>query len=142
MIYDVAVHPGSGGSRKCWPVSSFAAVIRLLRRLDRRVLLLGGPADHERIEILQQEQSTPTMLLDAPLLEVARHLCQCGCYLGNDSGITHLAALLGVPTIAMFRASDPAVWHPVGPSVMVLYAPRWEEITVDQVVKTVLSRIM
>lgn len=169
FLYDVAIHPGSGGAHKCWPVASFAAVIQRLRQLDRRMLLLGGPADHERIDALRHErndsaspainreatnsainrprcgrdQSAPTeLLLDAPLLEVARHLCQCRCYLGNDAGITHLAALLGVPTIALFSASDPAIWHPVGPSVTVIYAPRWEEITVEQVVAKILSRIM
>jgi len=150
--YDVAIHPGSGGARKCWPVSSFAAVIQRLCERDCRVLLLGGPADHERIDAMRRGRdksagainraSTPAMLLDAPLLEVARYLCQCRCYLGNDSGITHLAALLGVPTIALFSASDPAVWHPVGPSVTVMHAPRWEEITVERVVENVLSHIM
>ena len=145
-LYDIAIHPGSGGARKCWPISAFAAVIQRLCQLDRRVLLLGGPVDHERIDALRhmddQSAPLPEILLDAPLLEVARRLCQCRCYLGNDAGITHLASLLGVPTIALFGASDPAIWHPVGPSVTVIYAPRWEEITVEQVVETILSHIM
>jgi heptosyltransferase III len=136
-LYDLAIHPGSGGARKCWPVSSFMAVMQRLRQSGCRVLLLGGPADHERIDELRQKCQPPDILLDAPLLEVARYLRQCRRYLGNDSGITHLAALLGIPTIALFSASDPAVWHPVGPSVTILYAPRWEEITVDQVVENV-----
>ncbi|MGB8343957.1 MAG: glycosyltransferase family 9 protein [Ktedonobacteraceae bacterium] len=142
-LYDVAIHPGSGGARKCWPVSSFAAVIQRLRERACRVLLLGGPADHERIDALRHMLTcTPAMLLDAPLLEVARYLCRCRSYLGNDAGITHLAALLGVPTTALFSASDPAVWHPVGPSVTIIHAPRWEEITVEQVVENVLSSLM
>lgn len=145
-LYDIAIHPGSGGARKCWPISAFAAVIQRLCQLDRRVLLLGGPVDHERIDALRhmddQSAPLPEILLDAPLLEVARRLCQCRCYLGNDAGITHLASLLGVPTIALFGASDPAIWHPVGPSVTVIYAPRWDEITVEQVVETILSHIM
>jgi heptosyltransferase-3 len=136
-LYDLAIHPGSGGARKCWPVSSFMAVMQRLRQSGCRVLLLGGPADHARIDELRQKCQPPEILLDAPLIEVARYLRQCQCYLGNDSGITHLAALLGIPTIALFSASDPIVWHPVGPSVTVLYAPRWEEITVDQVVENV-----
>jgi len=139
IIYDLAVHPGSGGARKCWPASSFAAVIQRLCERERHVLLLGGPADHERIDAIRRALTcAPAILLAAPLLEVARALRQCRSYLGNDSGVTHLAAMLGVPTIALFSASDPAVWHPMGPSVEVLYAPRWEQMTIDRVLARVI----
>jgi ADP-heptose:LPS heptosyltransferase len=62
-------------------------------------------------------------------------LC-CKCYLGNDSGITHLAALLGVPTLALFGASDPAVWHPVGKAVKVIAARSLEDISIYTVIET------
>ncbi len=77
------------------------------------------------------------MLTNAPLLEVARQLQQCRCYLGNDSGITHLAAMLGVPTVAIFGPSDPAVWRPVGPSVEVIQERALEDVSVDVVMEAV-----
>ena len=76
-----------------------------------------------------------TTLLDAPLLEVAWHLQHCDAYLGNDSGITHLAVLLGVPTVALFGPSDPVVWQPQGRAVSVLYEPTLEDIQVERVLR-------
>ncbi len=43
-----------------------------------------------------------------------------GCYLGNDSGVTHLAAALGIPTVAIFGLTDPHLWGPVGQHVRVI----------------------
>jgi ADP-heptose:LPS heptosyltransferase len=78
------------------------------------------------------------LLLDAPLLEVAQQLQQCKCYLGNDSGITHLAAMLGIPTIALFGPTDPAIWQPPGPSVEVIYNPVLEQLPVEMVLEKLL----
>lgn len=139
----VAIHPGSGGEQKCWPISSFAAVIKRLWQQNHPVLLLEGPADTERLRGLLQLLSSPPMsemlkiLTNAPLLEVARHIRQCKLYLGNDSGITHLAAMLGVPTVAIFGPSDPAVWRPVGPSIKVLYEHALEDVPVDVVMEAI-----
>jgi len=140
----VAIHPGSGAAEKCWPTSCFAEVIRRLWEQDHHVLLLSGPADIERIDdLLQQLSFSPThemltLLTNAPLLEVAQHLQQCSCYLGNDSGITHLAAMLGVPTVAIFGPTDPKIWRPVGPFVKVQYEPRLEDVSKDAVLEAFL----
>src|SRR5260370_14658811 len=97
----VAIHPGSGGPQKCWPVIHFAAVIVRLRHQNRPFLLLAGLAATLRLRDLYTLSETPLTpvtfktLTNAPLLEVARHLQPCRCYLGNDSGITHLPAMLG-----------------------------------------------
>jgi hypothetical protein len=143
----VAIHPGSGGTQKCWPASSFAAVIEQLWQSNYAVLLLAGPADHERIEEIQCSLPPPpqtdmlNVLIDAPLVTVAEHIQRCKCYLGNDSGITHLAAMLSVPTIALFGPSDPAIWHPVGPDVEVIYEPVLEKLSVNMVIERVLRRL-
>jgi len=106
---------------------------------NRPVLLLAGPADAERLRDLMSLLAAPPrlemlrLLISAPLLEVAQHLQQCRCYLGNDSGITHLAAMLGVPTVAIFGPSDPAVWRPVGPCVKVIHQDVLEHVPVDAV---------
>ncbi len=79
-----------------------------------------------------------TILENLPLLEVARHLLLCGHYLGNDSGITHLAAMLGIPTVALFGPSDPGVWHPVGRYVEVIHNPDLAHLSVHTVIEKFL----
>jgi ADP-heptose:LPS heptosyltransferase len=143
----VAIHPGSGGAQKCWPISSFAAIIKYLWQQSYPVLLLAGPADHKRVAELHKLLPSPPQaymlhrLIDAPLLEVAQYLQQCRCYLGNDSGITHLAAMLGIPTIALFGPSDPAVWRPPGPSVDVIYKPMLAQLPVEIVIECLHQRL-
>ena len=137
----VAIHPGSGAVEKCWPTSRFAEVIKRLWEQNHPVLLLAGPADTERVNDVLKQLSLPPkpemfkMLTHAPLLEVAQRLLQCRCYLGNDSGITHLAAMLGVPTVAIFGPTDPAIWRPVGPFVKVLQGHTLEDVTVDATIE-------
>jgi len=147
----IAIHPGSGGAQKCWPTRRFATVIKWLWSLNglrgdsHSVLLLAGSADQERLhDILDSIGHPPKpdmlkVLVHAPLLEVAQQLQQCRCYLGNDSGITHLAAMLGVPTVALFGPSDPATWHPVGPSVRVIRAQVLEHLGSDVVIEALES---
>jgi ADP-heptose:LPS heptosyltransferase len=101
--------------------------------------VLIGPADANQLDYLQRHLLAPapellTLLVNAPLLEVAQRLQQCRCYLGNDSGVTHLAALLGVPTVALFGPSDPAIWRPVGRTVSLLYEPDLATLPVEAVV--------
>ena len=74
-----------------------------------------------------------TILEDAPLLDVAQHLRQCQRYLGNDSGITHLAAMLGIPTVAIFGPSDPLIWRPVGPDVEVIEVAELAQLPVEMI---------
>jgi heptosyltransferase III len=124
----IAIHPGSGGASKCWPVSNFAAVITALWRREIPVLLLAGPADESRLAELQKLLPMPPdpsllhNLINASLLEIAQRLSTCRGYLGNDAGITHLAALLGVPTLALFGPSDPVIWSPQGSAVRILHS--------------------
>ena len=140
----VAIHPGSGAVEKCWPISRFADVIQRLWKQNHPVLLLSGPADAERMDDLLQYLSLPPapemckMLTYAPLLEVAQHLQQCRCYLGNDSGITHLAAMLGVPTVAIFGPTDAKIWRPVGPFVKVIQRYSLGDVTVDEVLVAII----
>ena len=137
----VAIHPGSGAVEKCWPISRFAEVIKRLWELNYPVLLLAGPADSGRVDDVLKLLSLPPkpemfkMLTHAPLLEVAQRLLQCSCYLGNDSGITHLAAMLGVPTVAIFGPTDPVIWRPVGPFVKVQQGHTLEDVTVDATIE-------
>jgi heptosyltransferase III len=144
----VALHPGSGGARKCWPVEGFAEMIcHLWQQYRAAVLVLAGPAEQERLAQLRSllnaypQSGQCAYLVDAPLLTIAQHLQQCQCYIGNDSGLTHLAGMLGLPTLALFGPSDPLIWHPPGPAVTVLHEQALEQLGVETVITKLAALI-
>lgn len=109
----IAIHPYSGSPKKNWP--HFA---ELAERLPLPVRFCVGP-----------EQSWPGAIHYENLDDVAKWLATANLYIGNDSGITHLAAAVGVPVIAIFQASDPAVWAPRGRALAIsLSNPTLEDI--------------
>lgn len=138
--HPLAIHPGSGGVGKCWPIARFAALITQIWQRHIPVLLLAGPAEETLLAELRHLLPLPPApslyreLINAPLLEVAQHLLSCRGYLGNDTGITHLAALLGVPTLALFGPSDPAIWQPPGPIVRILHTSELGNLSADVVI--------
>jgi heptosyltransferase III len=62
------------------------------------------------------------------LFDLARWLAGAALYIGNDSGITHLAAAVGIPVIALFGPTSPDIWAPRGPNVTVLREPTPQEV--------------
>jgi len=133
-VRPLAVHPGSGGKRKCWPARRFA---ELVVRLQAPALVVEGPADSEVCRAFAEALPTSVPLAratDVPLSRLAALLIESRGYIGNDSGVSHLAAALGVPTVAIFGPTDPAVWAPRGPDVSLVTArgdASWP--TVDEV---------
>ncbi len=121
----VVIHPGSGAPRKCWHLSNFIAVAESLRRKDFEVLFLLGPAETERLthpdreSMLRVGRCANTL----PLGAVVALLSCAHAYIGNDSGITHLAAGLGLRTMAVFGPTNPTVYRPIGPRVQVFSWP-------------------
>ncbi len=123
----IAIHPGSGGSAKCWPASRFASLAKAARERWRLTpVLLFGPADASAGVALQTafagEPPVPA-LVDRPLREVLALLSLATAYVGNDSGVTHLAAR-AAPTLALFGASDARIWAPLGRDVRLVQAPK------------------
>lgn len=116
----LALHPGSGSPRKNWPAERFRAAIEALAP-PRPWLLVEGPADELAAGALRSPNSVSARDLPPRLLGAV--LAQAGLYLGNDSGVSHLAAAWGAPTLALFGPTDPAVWGPVGPRVTTLRSP-------------------
>jgi ADP-heptose:LPS heptosyltransferase len=121
----VALHPGSGGAAKRWPPERFAGIARRLRAAGHAPLLVEGPGDAEQVAAVRAEVGdAPAPLARGLAVEaLAALLTNCLAYVGNDSGVSHLAGLVGCPTLALFGPSDPAQWAPVGPRVRVLRAP-------------------
>ena len=105
-----AIHPGSGSARKNWPRARY---IELSQRLAEQGLrdLLDHRARRCRNRAAARAAEAWRCL---PLASLAARLSRCRLYVGNDSGVTHLAAAAGCPTVALFGASDPRVWAPRG----------------------------
>ena len=118
----IIVHPGSGSPKKCWPFFN-----ELLETISNAVVLMG-PCE-------KAFRTRAPRLDELSLLQVVDELRNCTRFIGNDSGITHLAAYLGCPTIALFGPTDPRVWGPVGRRVDVLWKSRLEDISVADVRK-------
>lgn len=118
----LAMHPGSGSQAKNWPPARFAAVARRAAAEGFAPFFLMGEAEVERKTDAALAASAPgvTQVVGLELDEVASLLSACDLYLGHDSGITHLAAALGLPTVALFGPSDPERWAPRGPNVRVI----------------------
>jgi hypothetical protein len=106
------IHPFSGSPRKNWPLEKFRQVARGLER-HMPVQWCAGPDDPPLAGAVRIDN----------LYELARWLAGAHLYIGNDSGITHLAAAAGTPVLALFGPTDPAVWAPRGPNVRVV---RWK----------------
>ncbi len=108
--------PGSGSRLKNWPFRNFMDLSVKLKGHGFEVIWITGPAEYylrfPENEIVLSNQS---------LLTIVTLLKNCSFYIGNDSGVTHLAALSGCRTIALFGASDPRIWSPVGKEVCVIY---------------------
>jgi len=107
-----AIHPFSGSARKNWPLEKFRQVARGLER-HMRVEWCAGPEDPPLAGAVRIDN----------LYELARWLARARLYIGNDSGITHLAAAVGTPVLALFGPTNPGVWAPRGPNVRVM---RWK----------------
>ena len=108
----VAIHPFSGSPRKNWT------------RFADLAALLPAPA----VFCASPEQPWPGAVCYDDLYELAKWLARARLYIGNDSGITHLAAAVGVPVVAIFLSTDPAVWAPRGLDVQVLMDPDVETV--------------
>ncbi len=111
----VVVHPGSGSRKKMWPVGRFREIARWLVSVGIRVLIPCGEADEEVTEkMVEGFSSGITVIREDNLLALGAVLEQCHFFLGNDSGLSHLAAASGTTTFCIFGPTDPNVWAPRG----------------------------
>jgi heptosyltransferase-2 len=123
----IAIHPGSGGERKCWPIEKWAALGQWLGENypEAEILVIGGEADGERLVRMEAALASHRhqVLRNVPLPVLAAILRKCRLFLGHDSGISHLAAAVEIPCLLLFGPTDPDVWAPRNPKVRVLAAP-------------------
>ncbi len=112
------VHPGSGSKAKNWPGASFRAVIERAADAGHAVLVPCGEADADTVSAAID--GTAARIVRLELVELAGVLRRARFFVGNDSGIAHVAGAMGVRTLAIFGPTDPAVWRPLGPGVHVV----------------------
>lgn len=119
----VCIHPGSGSPIKNWPLESFIGVaLEIARRSRLEIFFVLGPAEREHLRLDQIKAGIPSArIIEEPstcgLATLFEHSL---LYIGNDSGPTHLAAVTGVPTIALFGPTSTERWGPRGPQVRVI----------------------
>lgn len=115
------IHPGSGSPHKCSEPALLAQAVTWLQANGAAPVLVGGPADDERLaEVSSRCAIPPPAYRGLDLLSVAGLLAHGSLFLGHDSGLTHLAASLHIQTVALFGPTDCSRWAPRGPHVTVL----------------------
>ncbi len=115
----VAVHPGSGGKIKCWPLEKYFELVARIARDARPIFLFfSGPAEEQamkkQINRFSRSRNDVTHIADCRLRTAASLLSRCNLYIGNDSGFSHLAAATGCRVLALFGPTNPVVWRPLG----------------------------
>jgi heptosyltransferase III len=134
----LAVHPGSGSAAKNWPEENWAEFLSdWLGQNESELIIIGGEAEAERVARLSAAlpREHHRVLLHAPLVEVARVLSGCRAFVGHDSGITHLAAAVGLPGVVLWAGTDAKVWRPPSDAMKLLQQP----IATDLVLRAVTT---
>jgi len=123
----IIIHPGSGGRAKCWPIERFVELASRLSSGGCVVRFVIGPAELDRwseTEHARLSAAAPVLTRER-LIDLAALLASADYFVGNDSGVTHLAAAVGTPVTAIFGHADPRVWRPLGDCVTVLGGDDW-----------------
>ncbi|MDP6892551.1 MAG: glycosyltransferase family 9 protein [Verrucomicrobiota bacterium] len=135
----LALHPGSGSESKNWPEKDWRELIEyLLHNSSLQLLLIGGEAEGEKLQRLADGMPIDRLeiMQNIPLNKLAKRLTRCCGYIGHDSGITHIASALSLPTLVLWGPSCEAVWKPLGERVRILNQNnQLSEITLNHVVR-------
>ncbi len=122
-LNQLALHPGSGSEKKNWPETKWAAVIQqIVTTTDWNLLLVGGEAEGERLQRLKTKlpPARCSVAQSLPLAELAQRIQSAAAFVGHDSGITHLAAAVGVPCVVLWADTLEEVWRPQGEQLVML----------------------
>jgi hypothetical protein len=122
----IIIHPGSGGRDKCWPRERFAELINLLREQGRNVQIILGEVELDwwPPAVVREWTDRYAVHIVTSLMDLHDILRGAALLIGNDAGPTHLAAQMGIPTLALFGPTPPRLWAPIGPRVTVLAPPQ------------------
>ncbi len=120
----VVLHPGSGGREKCWHIDNYLSIAQAMTQRGWAAAFVLGPVEQERLDRTQIESlaACAPVIESLGLTDVVAVLSCAQAFVGNDSGVSHLAAAMGVRTCTVFGPSCSAMYQPVGPSVQVFNA--------------------
>ncbi len=112
----VLCHPGGGGLKKCCPHEVFERIVTELQAKDYSVAWMIGPDEMERfgVEYRRRLERIAPVLYEESVEVAADWVAGADAFIGNDAGMTHVAALCGVETIALFGPTNPTIWRPLG----------------------------
>ncbi|NLX05457.1 MAG: glycosyltransferase family 9 protein [Phycisphaerae bacterium] len=134
----VVIHPGASSAAKRWPLANFVRLADRLRQEGMTPSFLLGEVEQEQFSSAEIEslRRSDTVMTGLDLPNAAAVLHRCRAYVGNDSGISHLAAAVGAPTITVFTATNPRNWRPLGRAVHVIdtRASETTEATLNRIV--------
>jgi len=137
----IILHPGSGGEDKNHPPEFWIQMMIELRRNltneKEEFVILLGPAEEKLYPSLRERMDNLNVdIVFTPEKEkLLTLLKQAHLYVGHDSGITHLAAMLGTPTIALFKHSSTQQWRPLGPEVRVIENEMSEQDLISKIIE-------
>jgi heptosyltransferase III len=118
----LVLHPGSGGRAKCAPLEIFQALQQAATGRGWHVVWMIGPDELERDgqDLVGQLPASRSLIVEPSIGAAADLLAGGDAFCGNDSGMAHLAAAIGLNAVVWFGPTEPAVWRPLGPRVTVL----------------------
>jgi len=121
----IVVAPGAGKTTSQWPLKNFVALCAALTEKTRHnILLVGDSRDIEDGRIISSvlpSDCVRDLTGRLPIEGLPELLSKAILFVGNDSGPTHMAAKLGVPTLCIFSgAADYRVWQPIGSNVKII----------------------
>ncbi len=127
-LNQLGLHPGSGSEQKNWPEANWSDLLQHLgHTTNSRLLLIGGEAEGERLGRLARlagmDPGRVQVAQSLPLVELANLMQKCAFFIGHDSGISHLAAALGLPGIILWGATAEEIWRPPSENMVVLRHP-------------------
>jgi heptosyltransferase-2 len=118
-----AVHPFSAVVERGWPMENFAALAKELSEASFRPVILGGPKDQERFQETARlfPEKAVSLVGKLTIRETAALLKKSSLFVGNDSGVMHVAAAAGVPLVAIFGPQVPRKFGPWSKKAGVIY---------------------
>jgi ADP-heptose:LPS heptosyltransferase len=122
-LNQLALHPGSGSEKKNWPETKWAGLIQQIAATTNwNLLLVGGEAEGERLQRLAGAVPSArcSIAQGLPLAELAQRIQSSAAFVGHDSGITHLAAAVGLPCVVLWADTLEEVWRPQGERLVIL----------------------
>jgi len=144
----IIFHPGSGGEKKNHPPFFWMDLMKVLRKSlfpeKEKFVLLLGPAEERFHRFFRQNLSDKDAeIIFCPENETIESLLRgATLYLGHDSGITHLAAMLGTPTIVLFKNTSVRQWRPLGPAVRIFKNEEIRSGFLEKILKEASQLIM